>query len=70
MQIVAYIYTDPLIEEPPSVEIWGWEIDRVYQDLGQRHARNRLKSLPPPGKASYGYRRGKDKYTIDRRDLF
>jgi DNA invertase Pin-like site-specific DNA recombinase len=145
VKIVAYIYTDPLIEEPPSVEIWGWEIDRVYQDLGQRteldrllascledrisyllvrrldelgdsvgdvrtilaklqqmsvelittetqvepqlnllqlidrlqsnqvsrrmrqgHARNRLKSLPPPGKASYGYRRGKDKYTIDR----
>ncbi len=145
MQIVAYIYTDPLIEEPPSVEIWGWEIDRVYQDLGQRqeldrllascledrigyvlvrrldelgdsvrdvqqvlaklrdmsvelittetqielqlnllqlidkiqsnqlsrrmrqgHARNRLKSLPPPGKATYGYRRSKDKYTIDR----
>jgi DNA invertase Pin-like site-specific DNA recombinase len=145
MRIVAYIYTDPLIEEPPSVEIWGWEIDRVYQDLGQReqldrlladcladgidyllvrrldelgdsvcdvqqvlaklqgmrielittetqvesqlnllqligkiqsnqlsrrmrqgHARNRLKSLPPPGKAPYGYRRGKDKYTIDK----
>jgi DNA invertase Pin-like site-specific DNA recombinase len=145
MKIVAYIYTDPLIEEPPSVEIWGWEIDRVYQDLGQRgeldrlltsclaeridyllvrrldelgdsvrdvqhvlaklqemsvklitteteiqpqlnllqlidkiqsnqlsrrmrqgHARNRLKSLPPPGKATYGYRRGKDKFTIDR----
>jgi DNA invertase Pin-like site-specific DNA recombinase len=143
--IVAYIYTDPLIEEPPSIEIWGWEIDRVYQDLGQReeldrllnnclaepidyllvrrldelgdsvrdvqqvlaklqgmsvelitteteiepqlnllqlidkiqsnqlsrrmrqgHARNRLKSLPPPGKAPYGYRRGKDKFTIDK----
>jgi DNA invertase Pin-like site-specific DNA recombinase len=145
MQIIAYIYTDPLIESPPDLEIWGWEIDRVYQDLGQRdqldrlladcaqigydyllirrldelgdsvrdvqqilvklqgigvelitteteiepqlnllqlidkiqsnqisrrmrqgHARNRLKSLPPPGKATYGYRRGKDKYTIDR----
>lgn len=145
MQIVAYIYTDPLIESPPDLEIWGWEIDRVYQDLGQRdeldrlsidcaqigydyllvrrldelgdsvrdiqqvlarlqgmgielitteteiepqlnllqlidkiqsnqisrrmrqgHARNRLKSLPPPGKSPYGYRRGKDKYTIDR----
>jgi DNA invertase Pin-like site-specific DNA recombinase len=145
MQIIAYIYTDPLIESPPDLEIWGWEIDRVYQDLGRRdeldrlfqdcvgercdyllvrrldelgdsigaiqqvlsklqkinvelittetdierqlnllqlidtiqssqisrrlrqgHARNRLKSLPPPGKAPYGYRRGKDKYTIDR----
>jgi DNA invertase Pin-like site-specific DNA recombinase len=145
VKIVAYIYTDLLIEEPPSEEIWGWEIDRVYQDLGRRdeldrfwqdcidrrcdyllvrrldelgdsvrdvrqvliklqelgielittetdiepqlnllqlidrmqsdrlsrrmrqgHARNRLKSLPPPGKAPYGYRRSKDKYTIDR----
>jgi DNA invertase Pin-like site-specific DNA recombinase len=145
MTIIAYTYADPLIEQPPSSEIWGWEIDRVYQDLGQRaeldrllqdcaiqrvnyvlvrrldelgdsvrevqqvlvklqelgvelittetqleqqlsllqlidkiqssqisrrmrqgHARNRLKSLPPPGKAPYGYRRSKDKYTIDR----
>ena len=145
MQIIAYTYADPLIEQSPSVEIWGWEIDRVYQDLGGRdeldrllhdcltqrvdyvlvrrldelgdsvrevqqvlvklqdlgvelittetqieqqlsllqlidkiqsnqisrrmrqgHARNRLKSLPPPGKAPYGYRRSKDKYTIDR----
>jgi DNA invertase Pin-like site-specific DNA recombinase len=145
MQIIAYTYTDPLIESAPAIEIWGWEIDRVYQDLGGRdeldrllrdcvtqrfdyllvrrldelgdsvravqqvlvklqeleielitteteiaqqlnllqlidkiqsnhisrrmrqgHARNRLKSLPPPGKAPYGYRRGKDKYTIDR----
>jgi DNA invertase Pin-like site-specific DNA recombinase len=145
VQIVAYIYTDPLIEESPAIEIWGWEIDRVYRDLGQRteltrllanclerhidyllvrrldelgdtvsdvrqilaklqalgielitteteiapqlnllqlidkiqtnqlsrrmrqgHARNRLKSLPPPGKAPYGYRRSKDKYSIDK----
>jgi DNA invertase Pin-like site-specific DNA recombinase len=145
VNIIAYIYTDPLIELPPDPEIWGWEIDRVYQDLGQHdrldrllldcqsqrcdyllvrrldelgdsvreiqqvlsklvelnielittesdisqqlnllqlidkihsdrisrrmrqgHARNRLKSLPPPGKATYGYRRGKDKYIIDR----
>ncbi|AFY93815.1 recombinase family protein [Chamaesiphon minutus] len=145
MRIVAYTYTDLLIEESPGIEIWGWEIDRVYQDLGQRyeldrllqdlrlepcdyllvrrldelgesvrdvrevllklqelnvelvtteteiapqlnllqlidkiqtdlvsrrmrqgHARNRLHSLPPPGKAPYGYRRGKDKYTIDK----
>jgi DNA invertase Pin-like site-specific DNA recombinase len=145
MQIVAYTYTDPLIESSPAIEIWGWEIDRVYQDLGARHeldrlfqdsvdrpvsyllirrldelgasvrdirqvlvrlqelqielitteteiepqlnllqlidniqsdlvsrrmrqghAYNRLKSLPPPGKAPYGYRRSKDKYTIDK----
>ncbi len=30
------------------------------------HNRNRIKMLPPPGKAPYGYRRGKDKYIIDK----
>ncbi|GAB4374629.1 MAG: recombinase family protein [Elainellaceae cyanobacterium] len=34
--------------------------------LRQGHARNRIKALPPPGKAPYGYRRGKDRYAIDR----
>ncbi|MGB3695090.1 MAG: recombinase family protein [Spirulinaceae cyanobacterium] len=150
MKIFAYIYSDPLLEPSPEPEIWGLEIDRVYQDLGERqqleqmfldcedespeyllirrleelgtsleevsdrltklakmdieviateqpyssvegeqqgnlwqlaaeitknqnchrlrqgHARNRLKALPPPGKAPYGYRRGKDRYIIDR----
>lgn len=156
MKIIAYIYIEPLLESPSNSEIWGWEIDRVYQDLGNRqelqqliadcqtnpadyllvrrleelgdnifdisrrlnklealnikivateqdynssllndnsipdiranltqllakiqnsqsrqrlkqgHARNRLKALPPPGKAPYGYRRGQDKYIIDK----
>ncbi|MBE9047046.1 recombinase family protein [Pleurocapsales cyanobacterium LEGE 10410] len=164
MRIIAYIYSDPLLESAPSTDIWGLEIDRVYQDLGdhqqleqliadctiekanyllvrrleelgdniemisdrlgklealgieiiateqdyssvgwqqlsnyaphdstephlklnlskllqqiqtnkqrtrlkQGHARNRLKILPPPGKAPYGYRRGQDKYIIDK----
>ncbi|HBB31543.1 MAG TPA: recombinase family protein [Cyanobacteria bacterium UBA8803] len=152
MKIVAYIYSDPLLESFPDPTIWGWELDRVYQDLGGRvelqqlladcqvepvdyllirrleelgdsmtqvsdrlaqieatgvtvlaieqpyrslprdnnsrtnllnllgevereansrrlrqgHARNRLKALPPPGKAPYGYRRGKDRYILDR----
>ncbi|MGK7916734.1 MAG: recombinase family protein [Prochloraceae cyanobacterium] len=156
MKTIAYLYSDPLLESPPSPEIWGLEVDKVYQDLGNRqqlqqlladcqveppdcllirrleelgdtveesiarltqleslgieiaateqaysssqlnnatsreikanlakllpeiernqrrrrlrqgHARNRLKTLPPPGKAPYGYRRGKDKYIIDR----
>ncbi len=155
-KVVAYIYSDPLLESPPDQDIWGLEIDRVYQDLGARqqllqliadcqseapnyllirrleelgdnlkiigdrlslleslgieiivteqdynsqelnqnsfteirdnltqlfqeiqnnqrrdrlkqgHARNRLKTLPPPGKAPYGYRRGQDKYIIDK----
>lgn len=150
MTIIAYIYSDPLLESPPDPKIWQeLKVDRVYQDLGKRlawqqlledcqiqppermlirrlqelgdsieevsdrldrlkslnieviateqdyrscelnktnlakilennefnrrsllikqgHALNRLKALPPPGKAPYGYRRGKDKYIIDR----
>ncbi len=131
MKIIAYSYTDPLIEPAPDPTNWGWEVDQVYQDLGKRlelrqifsdcqtqpadyllirrleelgdsvqevsdrvtelealglqlivlehhnheqrsrrirqgHARNRINSLPPPGKAPYGYRRGKDKYVLDR----
>ena len=34
--------------------------------LRQGHARNRLKALPPPGKAPYGYRRGQERYLINR----
>lgn len=154
MKIIAYSYSDPLLEQKPNSDIWGWEVDRIYQDLGQRselqqlisecqtepgsyllirrleelgdsvqevsdrltqlealgvhliateqpynsfqqeqstnfradlllllqeiqreqrsrrirkgHARNRISTLPPPGKAPYGYRRGKDKYALDR----
>ncbi|UBF24815.1 recombinase family protein [Kovacikia minuta CCNUW1] len=185
MKIVAYLYSDPLLESTPDPEMWGWEVDRVYQDLAgvtsiqkkkgsrkevtgelrpqwqqflndsqaepagyllvrrleelgdsveeisdrltqletlgvqliaidsplsppfnptphtphptphtpiqnsppssdllqllqhlqynqrsrrirQGHARNRVKALPPPGKAPYGYRRGKNRYIVDR----
>ena len=156
IKVIAYIYSDPLLESPPDKDIWGLEIDRVYQDLGAReqllqliadcqvetpnyllirrleelgenlksinerlslleslgieiivteqdynprqlnqnsfpeirdnltqlfqdiqnnqrrdrlkqgHARNRFKTLPPPGKSPYGYRRGQDKYIIDK----
>jgi len=38
----------------------------VSRKLKRGHAQNRIKTLPPPGKAPYGYRRGKDRYTIDR----
>ena len=34
--------------------------------LRQGHARNRLKALPPPGRAPYGYRRGQERYLINR----
>lgn len=149
MKIIAYSYTDPLLETAPDRTIWGREVDRIYQDLGARqqlqqlladcqtepadyllirrleelgdsvaevcnclteletlgieiitidsalphtatnkadllkllqqiqnyqnsrrlrqgHARSRLKASPPPGKAPYGYRRGKDKYILDK----
>lgn len=156
IKIIAYIYSHPLLESPPSPTIWGWEIDHIYQDLGDRyqlaklivdcqlsppnyllirrleelgdnipiicdrleqleslgieiitteenyvssnfkqinsqelkhqlthllaqiqinqqrfrlqigHARNRLNILPPPGKPPYGYRRGQDKYLVDK----
>jgi DNA invertase Pin-like site-specific DNA recombinase len=156
MKIIAYFYSDPLLESPPDESIWGLEVDKIYQDLGKRqqllqlledcqtnapeyllirnleelgdsveeisdrlfqletlgveivatgqnytssqlrnaypadiranlakilheiqkvqhrrrlrqgHARNRIKALPPPGKAPYGYRRGKDRYILDR----
>ncbi|MEL6461183.1 MAG: recombinase family protein, partial [Cyanobacteria bacterium J06621_15] len=32
----AYIYSDPLLEETPKVSNFGWEVDKVYQDLGKR----------------------------------
>lgn len=34
--------------------------------IRQGHARNRIKALPPPGKAPYGYRRSKTRYVVDR----
>lgn len=148
MKIIAYLYSDPLLEPTPDPALFGWEIDQVYQDLGGRqqiqqllndcqaepadylliqqieelgdsveevcdrltelealgiqivttqpdhgdaeiradllkllqeihhsqhsrrirqgHARRRLKASPPPGKMPYGYRRGKDRYILDR----
>ena len=146
MKIIAYSYSEPLLEPAPTDKNWGQEVDRTYQDLGGRqqlqqllkdcqtepvkylliqrfeelgdtvkqvcahlielenlgveiivqaeteprnrknllqivaelqrsqhsrsirkgHARNRIKSGIPPGKAPYGYRRGKDKYAIDK----
>jgi DNA invertase Pin-like site-specific DNA recombinase len=146
MKIIAYSYSEPLLETAPAAEFWGQEVDRTYQDLGGRqqlqellkdcetapvkylliqrfeelgdtvqevcshlaqleslgieiivqaeteprnrknllqilaeiqrsqhsrkirkgHAKNRIKSRIPPGKAPYGYRRNKDRYAIDK----
>ncbi len=154
--IVAYTYVEPILDKVLDASIWGWEIDKIYQDIGDRqqlhqlindiqtqpidyllifnlfelgnklaqvienikiieqlnveiialnqdystskfkaitdeqtkaeynqlwldieqiyqrrklkisHAQNRLKVLPPPGKAPYGYVRGKESYLIDK----
>ncbi|MDR9403270.1 MAG: recombinase family protein [Halothece sp. Uz-M2-17] len=145
MTVVAYCYSDPLLDTPQENYDWGRPVDRVYHDLGGRqeweqlledcqetppeiilirrwgdlgesleeviraiaqletfgadiitleaetsnhqqlfhfveslhreqrsrklrqgHARSRLNAHPPPGKAPYGYRRGKERYIIDR----
>ncbi|WP_026732155.1 recombinase family protein [Fischerella sp. PCC 9605] len=37
MKIFAYTYTDPLLETTPVSTSWGeWQVNRLYQDLGQR----------------------------------
>lgn len=36
MKIIAYSYTDPLLETVPDQNSWGWEVDQIYQDLGNR----------------------------------
>jgi DNA invertase Pin-like site-specific DNA recombinase len=33
MKIIAYLYSDPLLEPTPDPTLWGWDIDRVYQDF-------------------------------------
>ncbi|RCJ38324.1 recombinase [Nostoc minutum NIES-26] len=38
MKIIAYTYTEPLLESSPDQASWGWEVDRVYQDLGKRES--------------------------------
>ena len=36
------------------------------QQLEAGHARNRINLLPPPGRAPYGYRRGRYRYALDK----
>ncbi|MDJ1170261.1 recombinase family protein [Roseofilum sp. BLCC_M154] len=42
MKILAYVWCDPILESPPDPTIWGWEVDRIYQDLGDREQLNTL----------------------------
>ncbi|MBD2081531.1 recombinase family protein [Leptolyngbya sp. FACHB-17] len=147
MKVIAYLYSDPLLEETPNTTLWEQKIDQIYQDFAgetvdraqfnqllrdcetetaqllirrledlgssiaeirdrltqleslnvevisvesdelsaatlqqlqelqhnqksrrirQGHARNRIKTLAPPGKAPYGYRRSRNRYILDR----
>ena len=34
--IIAYIYTNPMIEITPDSFFWGCEIEAIYQDIGER----------------------------------
>lgn len=36
MKIIAYTYTNPLLEPTPDPNSWGWELDKHYQDIGKR----------------------------------
>lgn len=42
MRIVAYVYSDRLLEPAPDPQIWGVEVDQVYVDLGERSALGQL----------------------------
>jgi len=58
---------DPPITNPQLWLLWqGLQVEQRSRRIRQGHARNRLKALPPPGKAPYGYRRGRDRYLLDR----
>lgn len=55
------------IPQPALIELLA-EIQQQQRSRQIRygHAQNRIKGLPPPGKAPYGYRRGKERYVVDR----
>ena len=38
MRIIAYLYSDPLLEPTPDRTLWGWEVDQVYQDIATEKA--------------------------------
>ncbi len=52
------------INDPKIVE--SINKNQRHSSLQKGQASRRIKALPPPGKAPYGYRRGKDCYIIDR----
>lgn len=70
---IAVITTDamPTVETTEQIvhlldQLHTLQTQQRSRRIRQGHARNRIKALPPPGKAPYGYLRGKDRYTLDR----
>lgn len=61
-------YRSSIGEERQDLIVLWHEVTQSLQRrrLRQGHARSRIAALPPPGKAPYGYRRGKERYIIDR----
>jgi DNA invertase Pin-like site-specific DNA recombinase len=64
--IEMIVLEDPNYRENFAHLLQESEKNRQSERLKAGHARNRLKAVPPPGKAPYGYRRGKDRYLLDR----
>ncbi|ERN41510.1 site-specific recombinase, DNA invertase Pin-like protein [Rubidibacter lacunae KORDI 51-2] len=56
----------PLGDRATRAAIAQWQDEQKRQQLLRGHARRRLQAQPPPGKAPYGYRRGRDRYGLDR----
>ncbi len=58
---------DPAVSQQNLIKLLqAIELKHKSLALQRGHAHNRLKHLPPPGKAPYGYRRGQEKYILDR----
>lgn len=62
--------SEPLAGASEDARLWH-AIARVEREfrcrqLRRGHARARRAAQPPPGKAPYGYRRGRDRYLLDR----
>lgn len=53
MKIIAYTYTNPLLESPPEPNLWGWELDKLYQDLGKRSQLQQLLRDAKTERANY-----------------
>ncbi|CDN16769.1 hypothetical protein RintRC_4011 [Richelia intracellularis] len=72
MGIVVIALEQPYSSENPHSRQMLWQLLQSIQDeqqsrrIRQGHARKRLQAAPPPGRVPYGYKRGKDKYILDR----